>query len=196
MGDGSGGENGCISACGVCGDVLHGGADLRGSVRCDCRSSGYCCNFYNRGVCGEKMNEKNELEFEVKYLKYLVKRLKTLSSSIKKAVDKETEARQRRVEQLCEYKDVDEARDAYGYGYISREEYDEIYDVLKKNAAFIELNTYKKAALDTLNEFIRKKESDIRSFEWEMKSPEERDEINKSNEAFKAKFRRMKNGSL
>ncbi|MEG1185898.1 MAG: hypothetical protein RSD63_09735, partial [Eubacterium sp.] len=51
-----GGENGCISACGVCGDVLHGGADLRGGVRCDCRSSCYCCNFYNRGILEVKMH--------------------------------------------------------------------------------------------------------------------------------------------
>lgn len=125
-------------------------------------------------------------EFEVKCRKYLLKRLGVLERDIEKVVEKEKYGRKKQIEELCKYKNTDEAQEAYGYEEITDEEFREICDVLEKGAAFVEFTkTPKAAALEILHDFMHRQERDIADFEWEMKSPEEQEQIWKANEEFR-----------
>lgn len=121
---------------------------------------------------------RKSVEFEIKCRKYLVNRLETLRKDIEKTVNKEKEGRKARVEKLCEYKDSYEASEAYGYGDITEDEYREILEHLEEGADFVEFTkTPKAAALEILREFMQRQKQEINDFEWEMKSPEERERI-------------------
>ena len=125
--------------------------------------------------------------FEIRCRKYLVKRLTVLKDAIEKTVDKEKEARKAQIERLCKFKDTDEAANAYGYGDITEEEYQEVCAALEEGAAFVEFTkTPKAAALEILKEFMDHQEREIADFEWSMKSPEEQERIRKKNEEFLA----------
>ena len=126
-------------------------------------------------------------EFEIRCRRYLVKRLAVLKNDIEKTVAKEKEARKTQIERLCRFKDMDEAVEAYGYGDITEDEYQEVCDALEKGAAFVEFTkTPKAASLEILKDFIRRQEREIDDFEWSMKSPEEQARIQKENAEFRA----------
>lgn len=130
----------------------------------------------------------DDMQFEIKCRQYLIKRLSVLEKDIEKTVEKEKAKRAARVAHLTAYEDSDQAQEAYAYGDISQEEFEEICCVLEANAKFVMLTrTPKVAALEMLQEFMYRMKSDIKSFEWEMKSPEERDRILKEREEFRRK---------
>lgn len=137
----------------------------------------------------------DDMQFEIKCRQYLIKRLSVLEKDIEKTVEKEKAKRAKekakranRVARLTAYEDSDQAQEAYAYGDISQEEFEEICGVLEENAKFIMLTrTPKVAALEMLKEFMYRMKSDIKSFEWEMKSPEERERILKEQEEFRRK---------
>lgn len=130
----------------------------------------------------------DDVQFEVKCRQYLVKRLSVLEKDIEHTVAKEKSKRAAKVEKLAAYKNSDEAAEAYGYGDITSEEFEEICSVLEENANFVEFTkTPKLAALEMLKEFLWRLKSDIKSFEWEMKSPEEQSRILKEREEFRRK---------
>jgi len=131
----------------------------------------------------------DDIIFEIKCREYLVKRLGVLRRDIEKTVAKEMAKRESRVEELCEYKDFDQAQEAYAYGDISFEEYDAIRVALETGADFAESKTPKSAALEILIDFMERQKREIRDFEWELKTPEERERIEKSNAEFRASRR-------
>lgn len=128
----------------------------------------------------------DDINFEIKCRKYLVKRLEVLRRDIEKTVSKEKAVRENRIKKLCEYEDTDQAQEAYAYGDITLEEYDAICDVLEKGTKFAESKTPKSAALEILIDFMLCQNREIKDFEWELKSPEERERIEKSNAEFRA----------
>jgi len=129
---------------------------------------------------------RDDLQFEIKCRQYLVKRLGVLRRDIEKTVAKDKARRESRVEELCEYKDFDQAQEAYAYGDISFEEYDAIRVVLETGADFAESKTPKSAALEILIDFMMRQNREIKDFEWELKTPEERERIEKYNTEFRA----------
>lgn len=128
----------------------------------------------------------DDITFEIKCRKYLVKRLGVLRRDIEKTVAKEKAVRESRVKELCEYEDIDQAQEAYAYGNITLEEYDAIRDVLEKGIQFAESKTPKSAALEILIDFMVRQNREIQDFEWELKTPEERERIEKFNAEFRA----------
>lgn len=130
-------------------------------------------------------SQLDDLQFEIKCRQYLVKRLGVLKRDIEKTVAKEKESQKSRIEKLCEYEDVGQAQEAYAYGDISLEEYDEIRDFLEKAIVFSESKTPKQAALEILKDFMVHQKREIQDFEWELKTPEERERIERSNAEFK-----------
>lgn len=127
-----------------------------------------------------------DLTFEIRCRKYLVKRLTVLKNDIEKTVAKEKEARKAQIERLCKFKDTDEATEAYGYCDITAEEYQEVCDALEKGAAFVEFTkTPKAAALEILKDFMVRQKQEIVDLEWSMKSPKEQERIRKENEEYR-----------
>lgn len=146
----------------------------------------------DKKLIGGKMQMKNGewMEFEIKCCKYLAGRLETLRNNIQKVVDKETENRIRRSVELSQYKTLEEAQEAYGFGEITPEEYDQILDILENGQkAAEEVRTVRSVAVEELNEYIAELCQIIKDCEWEMKSREEKRRILKSNEELK--HRRM-----
>ena len=114
--------------------------------------------------------------------------IKNLKTAIK-AANKEG-GRKAQIERLCKFKDTDEAAEAYGYGDITAEEYQEVCDALEKGAAFVEFTkTPKAAALEILKDFMVRQKHEIVDLEWSMKSPKEQERIRKENEEYRITHR-------
>jgi len=128
----------------------------------------------------------DDIAFEIKCRQYLVKRLGILKRDLEKTVAKEQEVRKARIKELCEYEDAEQAQEAYGNADITLEEYNAVRDVLEKGAKFAESKTPKFAALEILVDFMVRQNREIRDFEWELKTPEERERIEKFNAEFRA----------
>jgi len=125
---------------------------------------------------------KADLAFEIKCREILIKRLGTSLSSLTRTVDKENTDRQERVKELSVYQSVQEAHDAYGFDYITWDEFETIKRRFE-DAEYAEetSSTTASAALSILKEFIGRLQADIRHFKWEALSPEEKRRIEKEN---------------
>ena len=138
------------------------------------------------------MTEKEAMKFEIKCSKYLIRRLETLRKDIQKQVDKETEARIKRHLELCQYKNFEEAQEAYGADLISYEEYSKIMDMLEKGEETAEpVKTVRSAAVEELSKYISDLKCLIQDLEWALKTPEEQERIRKSNKEFIEKHRKI-----
>lgn len=121
-----------------------------------------------------KKTERNELQLEIKARKELVKRLAYPLDQLAKADAKERTKREERAAALSEYKTQEEAHEAYGYDIITEEEYRAICDAIEAGEKYVtETMTPVSLAMKILRDLIRRMESESRSLEFELLSPEE-----------------------
>jgi len=131
--------------------------------------------------------ESQEWKLEIKSRKELLKRLSYPLEQLRRADEKEEDQRAKQAIMLSEYESVEDAQEAYGYGHITEAEYDLITDIFE-GAENAERLTPVSLALKILMEFMGQMQREIRSIEWEMLSPEERERIARANEARKAEI--------
>jgi len=121
---------------------------------------------------------QQDFEFGRRSVSYLLKRLEPVEKRLQAAVEKEKADRAAQIEKMSEYKTLDEAADAYGYGSITQQEYEEIMDKLEMGTDYVEnTRTPRSAALKTLQEFMRELHKELDEYEWELKTPEEKARI-------------------
>ena len=139
------------------------------------------------------MNLADDLAFEVKCREILIKRLAAPLAALTKVVDKENNKRQERAAELSLYQTEQEAHDAYGYGYIT---WDEFLSIQKRfeDLEFAEANptTVTAAALDMLKEFVGRLQSDIRHFEWTALPDSEKERIERDNAAVRERVQKRR----
>lgn len=71
--------------------------------------------------------EKKDLKIELKSRQIVLHKLNVARNSLtSRKIAKIVEERHKREEQLSEYKNEDEIADAYGWGFMSEEEYDDL----------------------------------------------------------------------
>jgi len=126
-------------------------------------------------------------KFEIQWRKELLKRLQTPTNTLNRQFDREQAAKEKRNEELQVYQSPEEAHDAYGYGYITWDEYQQI---CKDFEAADSVITPVSAARDELKSIMAKLNSDIRYFKWEALSDEEKQAIEKNNEEYRNQFKK------
>lgn len=139
----------------------------------------------------------DDLALEIKSREILVKRLEKPFASLQRAVDKENAAREKRNLELSEYESEHEAHEAYGYGFITWDE----YETIRKRFEDVEHaeqvpSTPTAAALEILREFTSRLKYEIRSFNWDALPDEEKQRIEAANAEVRERVEKRRVGLL
>lgn len=122
----------------------------------------------------QKAEERKALELETKGRRELLHRLEHPTTLLKAAVAKEKARREERVIRARDYKTVDEAHDAYGWGAITEDEYRAIAEAIEAGEEYIEnAVTPVELAAKILTDFTSRLSSELRSLEFELLPIEE-----------------------
>jgi len=136
-------------------------------------------------------------KFEIEIRKILLKRLAYPEKLLSTAAKKEADKREARVLAARQFETLEEAREAYGWGYITAEEYTDITKALEEGDDYINnALTPIEHAHEMLKTYIARLESEIRDFKFHMLPHEEQDRIRKESEERRAHrdARRLSNG--
>lgn len=138
-----------------------------------------------------------DLKFEIACRKLLLKRLQTPLNTLERARDKEAGKYNDRVTIISEYNTREEAHDAFGYGYITEDEYRHVCALFDTGEQIREGGiTAAGAAIDMLLEFMGRLKREIRDFEWEALPEEERKRRSQATEKYKEELHARANGTF
>lgn len=127
--------------------------------------------------------EREEIKLEIRARKELAKRMAHPLKLLETAAKKEQQKRKERIEHLTEYKSYSEAQEAYGWEFITEEEFDEIVRILEEGTERIEKErTPVEIAKDILNKFVNGLTYEIASFEFDLLPEAEKERIRQKNE--------------
>lgn len=127
--------------------------------------------------------EKKDLKIELKSRQIVLHKLTVaLNSLTSRKIAKIVEERHKREEQLSEYKNEDEIADAYGWGFMSEEEYDDLLSRFREGKEAIRNEkSAEEIAAEILSGWIRITEGDIESLRFDLLSDEKKEEIRQRN---------------
>lgn len=136
-----------------------------------------------------KPTSNADYEFEIACRQMVVDRLARTLSKLKKDAEAERAAVIARQAELREmYPTEDDAHEAWGYGYITEDEYRTIAGQL----ADADKPTVTSAARDILCDVLARMRQEIRDLKWEALPEAERERIRKSNADYKDNLKRLK----
>lgn len=127
--------------------------------------------------------EKKDLKIELQSRRIVLQKLNVaLNSLMSRKIAKIVEERQKREEQLSEYKNEDEIADAYGWGFMSEKEYDNLLARFREGKEAIRNEkSAEEIAAEILSGWIRITEGDIQSLRFDLLSDEKKEEIRQRN---------------
>lgn len=129
----------------------------------------------------KEKKERKSIRVEIKARKLVIKKLATAISALQKTADRKKAEKTAKREKLLEYKTYNEAQDAYGYGFITEEEFDEIVEFLEKSQAIVDEPTAEELALKILLNWRHHMGLEIANLEFEMLPKEEQSRILEKN---------------
>lgn len=130
------------------------------------------------------------LAMEIDWREYLIKKLMPTCNSLQVAARKEKEKNEARLSTLRGYNTAEEAQDAYGYGSITREEYEAILDRIETDKEAAATVTKNSAALEELSAFIARLQREVRDLRWETLPDAEKERIRTANSDYKEELNR------
>ena len=86
----------------------------------------------------KEKKERMSIRVEIKARKLVIKKLATAIGALQKTADRQKAEKTAKREKLLEYKTYNEAQDAYGYGFSTEEEFDEIVEFLEKSQQIVD----------------------------------------------------------
>ena len=138
------------------------------------RTSGslvYIINTKEENIVVYNKSELNEVKMEIKSRKLVLKQLDGTLMRMRKQAEKQLQKRIDEVSAAREYKSVDEALDAWGWGFITSEEYETIKELMVTGEKHINEDiSVQEIAVKILERFMDGLSSDIYYFEKELKS--------------------------
>lgn len=136
----------------------------------------------------KERTERDGLVMEIESRKELVKRLQHPLKLINEAARKERDKRAARVENASQYRDYNDALDAYGFGCITEEEFDQAVKDMELGEDYVEnaLSPVEVAAQE-LNRYVARLNAERATFEFDILPPEEQARIRQKNEEIMAK---------
>lgn len=129
----------------------------------------------------KEKKERKSIRVEIKARKLVIKKLATAISALQKTADRQKAEKTAKREKLLEYKTYNEAQDAYGYGFITEEEFDEIVEYLEKSQEIVDEPTAEELALKILLNWRHHMGLEIANLEFEMLPKEEQSRILEKN---------------
>lgn len=122
--------------------------------------------------------ERKDLRIELKGRKIVLKKLNTAISAIEKTVGKIVSEREKRKAVISEYRDENDIQDAYGWGFITEDEYYSLLDQMRSGVESIDSEvSAEEIALNMLQEWRKRVWSDIHSIEFELLPIEKQKEL-------------------
>lgn len=126
--------------------------------------------------------EKKDLKIELKSRQLVLKKLETGRRALEKTCTRIQAERARREAEISEYKNEDEIADAYGWGFISEEEYDDLLERFREGREAIRNEkSAEEIAAEILSGWIRITEGDIESLRFDLLPDEKKEEIRQRN---------------
>ncbi|OPY61140.1 MAG: hypothetical protein A4E56_02247 [Pelotomaculum sp. PtaU1.Bin065] len=126
------------------------------------------------------------IAFEIEWRKLLITKLSRALTALNKSAAAEKEAtitRQAEIREL--YPTKEEAHEAFGYGYITEEEWRSIAEQLES----VNAPTITSAARDELRDILSRLRKDIRDLEWEAMPEADRERVRQNIAKHKDKRR-------
>jgi len=133
-----------------------------------------------------------DTKLEIAWREELLARLQAPLKVLKRKAGKEAERRLARARELSAYESEEDAHEAFGYGYITFEEYDAIRDRFDHVGPGSETMSAAEAALDELQHFMSRLRREIKDLAWSALPKEEQQRIEAGNEAFRAALQARK----
>ena len=125
----------------------------------------------------KEKKERKEYRVEMKARKLVIKKLETAISALKKTADRQKAEKQAKREKMLTYGSYDDALDAYGWGIITQEEFDEIADFFEKSQEYVDEPTAEEIAVKILMNWQHHMGAEIANIEFEMLPKEEQSRI-------------------
>lgn len=128
----------------------------------------------------KELQERASIKLEIEARKEVLKKVENAFKRLRKQADSNLEKRKEKVRAAREYRSLDEAHEAWGYDFITDEEFEEIKKVFELGDAYIENNlSPQEVAVNILGRFIAGLNKEIRSFKFELLPIEEQECIRK-----------------
>lgn len=128
----------------------------------------------------KELRERASIQLEIKARKEVLKKVENAFKRLMKQADSNLEKRREKVRAAREYRSLDEAHEAWGYDFITDEEFEEIKKVFELGDAYIENDlSPQEVAVNILGRFMGGLNKEIRSFEFELLPIEEQERIRK-----------------
>lgn len=128
----------------------------------------------------KELRERASIKLEIEARKEVLKKVENAFKRLRKQADSNLEKRREKVRAAREYRSLDEAHEAWGYDFITDEEFEEIKKVFELGDAYIENNlSPQEVAVNILGRFMGGLNKEIRSFEFELLPIEEQERIRK-----------------
>lgn len=128
----------------------------------------------------KELQERASIKLEIEARKEVLKKVENAFKRLRKQADSNLEKRKEKVRAAREYRSLDEAHEAWGYDFITDEEFEEIKKVFELGDAYIENDlSPQEVAVNILGRFMGGLNKEIRSFEFELLPIEEQERIRK-----------------
>lgn len=124
----------------------------------------------------EKSNRAAQ-RLEIRTRELVLKRLSHPLALAQAAAERKRSERLARLEELGEYKTFEEAHEAYGWGYISEEEFETIRNFLEHKEELKSERSAEEYAADILHEFVAGLRKEISHFQFELLPQKEQKRI-------------------
>lgn len=137
----------------------------------------------------EKQN-RADLRYEIKARSLVVKRLEHPLALAKAAAEKKRNERLARLEELGEYKTYAEAHDAYGWGWITEDEFASITAFLEHKEEMKSERSAEEYAADMMQELVGRLKREISGLQFELLPKKEQQRIQQQQAALLERHKR------
>lgn len=122
----------------------------------------------------KEKQERESIELEIRARKIVLKKLGNPYKLLRQQAETNYEKRKRSVQSASEYRNIEEARDAWGYDCITEEEFEEIKRIFELGDEYVKKHlSPQEVAVEILGRFISGLHTEISSFEFELLPPDE-----------------------
>ena len=130
----------------------------------------------------KEKKERKELRHEIRARELVIKKVENAHTRLKKQAENKLNERKQRVEELSLYRSEQDLLDAYGWGFITEEEYDRLREMREKGEdSILNDKSAEEYAAKILGEFIMRLHHDISSLKFELLPEKEKDRIRNQN---------------
>lgn len=125
---------------------------------------------------------RKELRHEIRARELVIKKVENAHTRLKKQAENKLNGRKKRVEELSMYESEQDLLDAYGWGFITEEEYDRLREMREKGEdSILNDKSAEEYAVKILGEFIMRLNHEISSLKFELLPEKEQNRIREQN---------------